>query len=331
MPKKIKPLFVSMPQPCDQKWDEMTDTASGKHCHQCNKVLFDFSQMTDSELLRFFAQVKEKPCGRFHRSQLNRPIAPVMPERNIFRRFHKMAATMLALFTLKNTPVKAQQNKVPVENVPVSYIDTVAALPAFPVTIADTGIVTPGMPVTIKGIVRTWGGEPIADAVVTFADSVTQTNAAGEFAFAARTIDEPHNIYFQPPGYSPVVRNYHPAMGSTIYEVVVYDGSVVALSGVPVFSFKDETAAEYFADFEKQQSVLSKDAKEQLRIIAAQKQDFNADVQLTANAKTAAFLKLTRARLKEIRKYLVEVCGLQPGSIHEKINRAENTDRIKIF
>ncbi|MBS1618046.1 MAG: hypothetical protein JST76_05985 [Bacteroidetes bacterium] len=51
----------------------MTATERGAFCHSCSKEVIDFSAMTDSELLSFFAGGKAG-CGRFRTDQVGVPI-----------------------------------------------------------------------------------------------------------------------------------------------------------------------------------------------------------------------------------------------------------------
>ena len=43
-----------------------------RHCSSCEKVITDFSNMSDDELMLYFRHSKGKTCGRFSNNQLNR-------------------------------------------------------------------------------------------------------------------------------------------------------------------------------------------------------------------------------------------------------------------
>jgi hypothetical protein len=76
-----RPIYITIPTPCHEKWKEMTPTQKGMHCKACNKVLTDFSIMTDSEIADFFLTRKEeKICGHFRNAQLNRPVYFISPD-----------------------------------------------------------------------------------------------------------------------------------------------------------------------------------------------------------------------------------------------------------
>ncbi|WP_212000267.1 hypothetical protein [Chitinophaga sp. HK235] len=82
--KYAKGLFLSVPTPCSENWDEMTHTAAGKHCSRCAKTVIDFSSMSDAEILAMLRNSKGEVCGHFQSSQLDRLIAPPPATRSNF-------------------------------------------------------------------------------------------------------------------------------------------------------------------------------------------------------------------------------------------------------
>lgn len=76
-------LYLSVPTPCGENWDKMTNTAAGKHCDSCAKTVIDFSFMTDAEIFAVINNSRGKVCGRFQDNQLNRLInPPASPRKN---------------------------------------------------------------------------------------------------------------------------------------------------------------------------------------------------------------------------------------------------------
>ncbi|MBO0933954.1 carboxypeptidase-like regulatory domain-containing protein [Fibrella aquatilis] len=63
-------LKLAIPTPCTQAWDEMQPEAGGRHCASCRKVVQDFSQFTDAEVVAWFAQHEGPVCGRLRDGQL---------------------------------------------------------------------------------------------------------------------------------------------------------------------------------------------------------------------------------------------------------------------
>ncbi len=65
-------MRISIPKPCHENWNNMTPEQQGAFCKVCNKVVVDFSAMSDEEVINYLEQKKEeKTCGRFRTSQLS--------------------------------------------------------------------------------------------------------------------------------------------------------------------------------------------------------------------------------------------------------------------
>jgi hypothetical protein len=77
-----KKISISIPEPCHQSWDLMSPVDKlHRHCGSCDKVLTDFSGMSDTELVLWLKHSKGKMCGRYAPSQLNRAL-PVPAEKS---------------------------------------------------------------------------------------------------------------------------------------------------------------------------------------------------------------------------------------------------------
>ncbi|PJJ52826.1 carboxypeptidase-like protein [Hymenobacter chitinivorans DSM 11115] len=76
----MRPSAVSLriSEPCAQPWALMTPQGAGRHCAACQKVVIDFTQKTDAEILAVLAATAGQACGRFGGSQLNRPLQPLV-------------------------------------------------------------------------------------------------------------------------------------------------------------------------------------------------------------------------------------------------------------
>jgi len=64
---------IHIPQPCKENWNEMTPQEQGRHCAKCDKVVQDFSQMRDDQIINK-VQSGESTCGRFYNWQLQKDI-----------------------------------------------------------------------------------------------------------------------------------------------------------------------------------------------------------------------------------------------------------------
>ena len=62
---------VSIPNPCHEKWEQMSPNQNGKHCQSCAKNVIDFTSFTQEEIEQF---LKNNPhaCGRFYKHQISR-------------------------------------------------------------------------------------------------------------------------------------------------------------------------------------------------------------------------------------------------------------------
>jgi hypothetical protein len=63
-------ISLSIPKPCDEKWENLTHTTHGGFCSSCNKTVIDFKTASDNEILEFFKNKPAHACGRFRADQL---------------------------------------------------------------------------------------------------------------------------------------------------------------------------------------------------------------------------------------------------------------------
>jgi hypothetical protein len=104
--KKYK---IRMGNPCSYGWENMTATDKGRHCAQCDKVVMDFTSMSDAELIDFLLKHKNV-CGHFNKSQLNRTITIEGPKRFKFQHWPAIAAMLVAgLFVVAPAQLTAQK------------------------------------------------------------------------------------------------------------------------------------------------------------------------------------------------------------------------------
>lgn len=62
-------LNLSIAKPCSENWSNFTPTQDGAFCGTCNKVVVDFTRMSDADIAIFFASSTDT-CGRFRLDQL---------------------------------------------------------------------------------------------------------------------------------------------------------------------------------------------------------------------------------------------------------------------
>ena len=66
---------LNIENPCHEKWESFTTTATGGFCASCQKNVIDFSQMSESQLIAFFRDRQNSSqglCGRFREDQLKK-------------------------------------------------------------------------------------------------------------------------------------------------------------------------------------------------------------------------------------------------------------------
>lgn len=85
---------------CPENWNAMSPQEGGRYCGSCEKVITDFSQMSNEEIIRQMNLSKgEKSCGSFKAYQLQDPFED---KRNLLVRFYQRIAasnkTMLPKF-----------------------------------------------------------------------------------------------------------------------------------------------------------------------------------------------------------------------------------------
>lgn len=73
--------LVSIPNPCHASWDKMKPHENGRHCKSCDKVVVDFTSMSDEELRDYFKQHQsQKFCGHFRKEQVKRLKIVIKPK-----------------------------------------------------------------------------------------------------------------------------------------------------------------------------------------------------------------------------------------------------------
>ena len=71
---------ISIPDPCQEDWNEMQATGIGRYCNSCEQNIQDYSKLSDNELVQLL--MSDKPhCGNFDEAQLGRVLQ--MDRRNL--------------------------------------------------------------------------------------------------------------------------------------------------------------------------------------------------------------------------------------------------------
>jgi hypothetical protein len=148
MQRKKQPIQIHLTNPCQQDWADMQPDAVGRHCAHCQKTVVDFTAFTDAALYNYFEKHTEGGCGRFLKTQLQRPInIPYQPNSRLYR--IAIAAGLILL--LSEVPAQAKSNPPLIENYIASFPDD-----SLPQT-------APG---EIRGTVLDEKKQPIVNAVI---------------------------------------------------------------------------------------------------------------------------------------------------------------------
>jgi hypothetical protein len=63
---------ISIPVPCHENWNTMTEAEKGRFCAVCQKTVIDFSEMNETQIMDTLNQKMqtETVCGRFKKTQI---------------------------------------------------------------------------------------------------------------------------------------------------------------------------------------------------------------------------------------------------------------------
>ena len=62
----VKDIKYKIAKPCQAKWQDMDDHINYRHCHLCEKPVYDFSKMSEKEILELLGK-PEVSCIRVYK------------------------------------------------------------------------------------------------------------------------------------------------------------------------------------------------------------------------------------------------------------------------
>jgi hypothetical protein len=177
---------ISIPKPCHQNWNRMTPVKQGRYCTQCSKTVTDFTAMTNTEIINYFAR-QGNVCGRFGETQLAGLNNYLAVEKKPHFSWKKLtiAATLTSLFVTVNANAQSTVGKVKVSQ-------SVNQLKGTPK--ADSVTFS-----TIKGKIVDGNDStalPGVSVIVKGTGIGTQTNVNGEFTLRVPSTAESLHISF---------------------------------------------------------------------------------------------------------------------------------------
>jgi len=129
-----KKYIISIPEPCNEKWEEMTPTEKGRYCAVCKTEIYDFTNLTHRELAEKLKR-NENVCAKYRPDQLDVDLY-ASSDINLSK-----VAMLISLTTAVgvSTPAVAQETKAKTEQTIVNN---------------DRQILQDSTQITIKGVVK---------------------------------------------------------------------------------------------------------------------------------------------------------------------------------
>jgi hypothetical protein len=105
-------MKITIPAPCEQKWNEMKSCGLNRFCTNCEKEIIDFTFYSDAALRKVIEEKEGKICGKFTKNQLNRKLVTLPKKQSFFRKF---SAKWLSFYLLLSSPFETLKAQVPTE------------------------------------------------------------------------------------------------------------------------------------------------------------------------------------------------------------------------
>lgn len=189
---------LTVSKPCQENWSQMVAAKDGRYCAACEKVVIDFTQQTDAEIIAYLRQHSGLACGRFKASQLNRPLR-VGKTSGTWRKWLAAAATIWGLREI--APDAAVAQRIPAVQQPLQPAqDAKSAAKAT-------------APIWLRGVMldsATLAPIPGATVLVKGTTRGVSTDAEGRYNIDVEGLSTPLTLTFASVGYyseERIVRN----------------------------------------------------------------------------------------------------------------------------
>lgn len=127
--------LFSIPKPCHENWDAMTQEEKGRFCSVCSKTVTDFTQMSTAEITIYLRQNNgNRVCGRFRNDQLEEKVVINIPKKVLYSQTKFINVFLLALLISMGSMLFScrDNSRTTVGELVVEPVDTVALPPPPP-------------------------------------------------------------------------------------------------------------------------------------------------------------------------------------------------------
>jgi hypothetical protein len=101
---------ISVPKPCHENWNLMTEKSNGRFCDSCSKTVIDFTKMKTLEIQQYFIRNKDvNICGHFKNEQVNR-FSIQIPKSTLTKPMSCSKAFLLLLFIVMGNSLFSCKN-----------------------------------------------------------------------------------------------------------------------------------------------------------------------------------------------------------------------------
>jgi hypothetical protein len=178
-------LTLNIAEPCHENWQNMTPQEQGRFCGSCQKIVVDFSVMTDKEILDYFSKTSQQVCGRFSNDQLNTELKATEKKKRFSLAYIWNVILAALLITEANAQVKPKPKKPVKVNV---YEQRTMGI----IIHMDDNPVQAVIPVIMSGtIVDAQSNQPVVYASISIkgTSSGTRADTSGIFRFKVEKKD----------------------------------------------------------------------------------------------------------------------------------------------
>lgn len=144
--KNVTQPQISIPKPCHEDWDKMTPMQQGNFCGSCQKIVYDFTKMSEEEIIHFFEKKKgENICGRMKAKDVFTPQKFLSPQKKFWQRVSRLSFFAYALYMISGGKLFASTRTVHggmyMPNVPIQTFvppDTIKQVTTEKMLMGDT-------------------------------------------------------------------------------------------------------------------------------------------------------------------------------------------------